>query len=326
MTRSDDQNPARISVCIPAYRAEAFIAVAIESVLAQSYQDWELIVLDNNSPDRTGEIARSYDDPRIRVETNARTLDLADNWNAVASLATGDYLKLLCADDVLYSNCLAEQAAVLDHNPDVSFVACRRDFVASDGEVVLEDRGLVGLIGKLEPEEVVERVVCSGINPIGWPPALLLRRQIFVDVGMFDARWLYPIDLELSLRMLRGGSFVGLRDSLASFRISPDSASSTIANQGRQHRDMLRSVAADPRWNVGRLALCRGLMLSHLEVVKKRLLFAAVNSSRRPLRRLPSLFLSPRGHRGRVGDVGSGPALPAPASALERVSQDEPTS
>ncbi len=293
---------------MPAYRAEAFIGATIESVLAQTHRDWELIVLDNNSPDRTGEIARSYSDPRIRVETNPRTLELADNWNAVTALATGLYLKVLCADDILHPECLAEQVAVLDRHDDVAFVASKRDFIGPDGEVVLQRRGLDGLIGKWEPSEVVDRVVRSGINPIGWPAAMLLRRSVFEEVGGFDTRWLYPIDLELSLRMLGHGSFFGLDSSLASFRISPTSASSTLSNQGSQHRDVLRKVAEDPAWNVGPAALRRGLTLSYVETVKKFLLFAAVNSRWPAVRKLPAVVLRP-GQAKPTGSLASVPPV-----------------
>lgn len=289
-----DHNQTLVSVCIPAYRAESYLASTIDSVLAQTHTNWELIVLDNNSPDRTGEIARSYDDKRIRVERNTTTLEMGDNWNAVSELATAPYLKLLCADDLIHPECLARQAAVLDMDSDVSIVGARRHFIDDEGEVILHSRGLYGLLGKRSPEQVIDHVVRSGINPIGWPAALLFRRDVFVDVGMFDTEWSYPIDLELSLRMLRGGSFHGMEESLASFRISPNSASSVMSNVGAEHRQLLRSLAADPRWTVGRWALWQGLALSHVEVVKKKLLFGAVNSSWQPLRSLPAAVLQPR--------------------------------
>ena len=305
MTRFGNEEQAVISVCIPAYQAEAFIGATIESVIAQTYQDWELIVLDNNSPDRTGLIARSYDDPRIRVETNPATLSMAENWNAVAAMGTGRYLKVLCADDLLHPDCLAEQVAVLERNADVSFVASKRDFIGPDGEVVLERRGLRGLVGRCEADSVVRRVVRSGINPIGWPGAILLRRSIYDQIGGFDTGSRYPIDLELALRMLPHGVFFGLDRPLASFRISPGSASSTLANQGEQHREVLRMVAADPQWSVVDGDLRRGLVLSYVETVKKSLLFAAVNSRWSMVRRLPSLFLQPgrNNHVGRPGET-----------------------
>ena len=302
---------AAVSVCIPAYRAEAFIAATIESVLAQTHHDWELIVLDNNSPDRTGEIARSYGDPRIRVARNDHTLGMADNWNAVAAMATAPYLKVLCADDLLHPDCLAEQVAVLDADPGVALVASRRDFIGETGEVVLRGRGLGGLLGRHDASLVVDRVVRSGINPIGWPAALLFRRSVFEAVGAFDARWLYPIDLDLSLRMLRHGHFHGIERSLASFRISPNSASATMRNEGEQHREMIRAVCDDPRWSIGRYSRARGLALTYLETAKKRLLFGAVNSRWRLVRRAPGLLLGrPPGRSGPPQ-----PAHPAPEVA-----------
>lgn len=282
-----------VSVCVPAYRAEDFLAATIESVLAQSYRNWELVILDNNSPDRTGEIARSYCDPRIKVHTNDETLDLADNWNAVCDLASGDYLKVLCADDLLHPECLSQQVAILDQHQEVSLVASRRDFIGPAGDVVLRDLGLEGLIGPRPARAVVKRVIASGINPLGWPAAMLFRRDVFVAVGGFDRRWLYPLDLELAIRMLGGGSFYGTAASLASFRISPTSASSTMRRHGAQHREMMRTVAEDPRWSISRATLLRGLLWSYVETSRKFLLFWAVNSSWGPLRRLPALFLQP---------------------------------
>ncbi len=296
-----EQNETKVSVCIPAFCAADYLAATMESVLAQTHSNWELIVLDNNSSDRTGQIARSYKDSRITVERNSTTLEMADNWNAVAKLASAPYLKLLCADDLIHPECLAEQVAVLEDNDDISIVGARRHFIDDDGQVVLRDRGLDGLLGTCSPQKVIDQVVGSGINPIGWPAALLFRRDVFVDVGMFDTRWSYPIDLDLSLRMLRGGSFHGLEASLASFRISPNSASSVMPNLGTEHRRLLRTIAADPMWNVDRRTLWRGLAMSHVEVVKKQLLFGAVNSRWAPLRRLPAAVLQPRHRRKKVG-------------------------
>lgn len=292
--RSGAGSPPRVSICVPAHRAERFIGATIRSVLGQSFPHWELIVLDNASPDRTAEIARSFDDPRIRVLANPSTIPLADNWNAVAALATAPYLKLLCADDLIGPDCLAEEVEILDRWPQVAMVACRRDFISVDGEVVLHHRGLDGLLGLQPPDRVVDVVVRSGINPIGWPSALLMRRADFVAVGGFDRRWLHPIDLDLWLRLLSRGALYGLDRSLASFRISADSVTARITDRGFQHRQVLRAFAQESPWEVSRWSLARGAMRSRVEQVRIRLLFAAVNSRRRWVRRLPALVLEGR--------------------------------
>lgn len=324
----------RVSVCVPAYQAERFLAATIESVLAQTFTDWELVILDNASPDRTGEIARSYPDTRIRALSNPGTIPLADNWNTVAAMARAPYLKLLCADDLIEPDCLAHEVDVLDRNPDVAMVASRRHFISADGDVVLRDRGLDGLTGLREPDEVITTVYRSGINPIGWPSALLLRRADFEAVGGFDTRWLHPIDLDLWLRLLSRGSLYGLDRPLASFRISGQSVTARIRDSGAQHREVLRTFAEEGPWEVSRWSLARGGIRSRLEQVRLRLLFAAVNSRHRWARRLPAFVLERRlpGSISAPGptvppisvDGGLGPSAEAPAGPGPQVTPDQP--
>jgi hypothetical protein len=304
-----------VSVCLPAFEAEPYLAATIDSVLAQSLDEWELIILDNGSSDRTGDIARSYDDPRITVRTNPETIPLADNWNAVISLGTAPYVKLLCADDLLAPDCLIRSVEVLERHPDVVMVASRRHFISARGEILLRDRGLEGLLGHNRPADVVERVVRSGINPIGWPSALVVRRADVEAVGGFDARWLHPIDLHLWLRLLSRGTLFGLEESLASFRVSQGSLTARTRDPGAQYRAMIRTFLDESSWEVGRLAAARGRALSRVEQVRVRLLFAAVNSRWRPLRRLPSLLLDRRSTAAPSpgpGVVGGDPAQRSP--------------
>lgn len=289
-----EPRPPKVSVCVPAYKAEAFLSETIESVLSQTFRDWELIVLDNASPDRTGAIARSYDDPRIRVERNAATLSLADNWNAVASMARGEYLKLLCADDPLAPSALAREVEALDRHPKAVMTAVRRDFISASGRCILRNRGLRNLIGLKPAAEVVGKVVRSGVNPIGWPSALLIRRADFEAVGGFDRRWLHPIDLELWLRMLTRGDLYGIDESLVAFRVSSGSVTAQVKGSGQQHRAMLRDFASRSSWPIDRLSLWLGLGRSVLAQVSVWLMFHAVNSRYRLLNELPRLVLEGR--------------------------------
>lgn len=323
-----------VSVCIPAYQAERHLGATIESVLAQTFGDWELIVLDNGSTDSTGAIARFYSsrDPRIRVERNPQTIPLADNWNAVASRAAGRYLKILCADDVLAPECLAAEVDALESHPRAVMVASRRDFIAENGEVVLRARGLQGLEGHRKPAEVVNQVVRSGINPIGWPSALLVSRRAFEAVGGFDPRWLYPIDLDLWLRLLSRGTMVGLGRTLVQFRIRHDAVSAGITDPGAQHRAVIRSFLESSDWSVGRTCRWWGAARSRVEGVRLRLLYRAVNSSWGPVRALPTVVLdrrlpgqtrSPVGARSAApgpiaGPAAGRPVLPAPGAARDR--------
>lgn len=285
-----------VSVCIPAYRAAAHLSDAIESVLAQTYPSWELVIVDNASDDDTGRIAAHYAarDPRIRVVTNPVTVGIADNWNLAVDRAEGHYVKLLPADDILQPECLELQLKDFESHPGTALVASRRDFVDADGTLVLAGRGLHGLLGEVPAAEVVRRVVACGLNPIGEPAAYLFRRDDFFAVGAFDPSLPYPLDLSLAVRLLQRGAFYGQSTALAAFRVRGDSyTAGDIHAQGLEHRILLRRLGNDPRWAIGRLTLWRGLALTFVAGAKRSLLYRAASSRRRALRRLPGLVLRP---------------------------------
>jgi len=113
----------RVSVLMTAYNREAFIADAIESVMAQTFTDFELIIVDDCSSDRTVDIARSYaaKDKRIRVEVNEQNLGQFANRNYAASLARGEFLKFHDSDDLLYPHCLQITIPLLAAYPTAAF-------------------------------------------------------------------------------------------------------------------------------------------------------------------------------------------------------------
>jgi glycosyltransferase involved in cell wall biosynthesis len=110
-----------ISIGMPVYNGENYIAAALDSILAQSFADFELIVSDNASTDATAEICRSYQarDPRIRYYRNPGNLGAAKNHNRVFELSCGKYFKWACHDDVLAPDFLSQCVAVLEQDPSV---------------------------------------------------------------------------------------------------------------------------------------------------------------------------------------------------------------
>src|ERR1035441_10042642 len=96
-----------VSVIIPVRNYEQYIAAAIESILAQEFQDWELIIVDDNSTDRTNEIAAQYQaGEKVRLVRNERRLGQFPTHNWGAEMARGKYLKFFHGDDVMYPHCL----------------------------------------------------------------------------------------------------------------------------------------------------------------------------------------------------------------------------
>ncbi|HIJ77231.1 MAG TPA: glycosyltransferase family 2 protein, partial [Deltaproteobacteria bacterium] len=118
----------KISVCIPTYNYAHYIAPAIESVLNQRLTDFELIILDDCSKDNTEEaVSRFLNDKRVLFEKNERNLGLVANWNKCISMARGEYIKFVFADDMLASQeVLGLMAGILDSDPSVTLVASAR--------------------------------------------------------------------------------------------------------------------------------------------------------------------------------------------------------
>jgi glycosyltransferase involved in cell wall biosynthesis len=263
-----------VSVCIPVYKGERFLAETIRSVLAQTYRDFELVVLDNASPDRSGAIARSFGDPRIRVERNATTLSQPDNWNRVLELARAPLVKVVCADDLLHPRCLEFQVGPMEADPGLAVVASRRHMIDEESRVIVPRRGLGGLTGVRTGVEVARRVVRNGANPIGEPGGVLFRRDDFFAAGGWRPDRRFVMDLDLWMRLLEYGEFLGLPESLAAFRIGRGSVSAENEQAiYAEQRLLLEEVGESPHFQVRGLDLTVGRLLAPVGRARRRVLF-----------------------------------------------------
>jgi glycosyltransferase involved in cell wall biosynthesis len=159
-----------------AYNREKYIAQAIESVLAQTFTDFELLVVDDYSRDATVAIAQSYtSDPRVRVYVNERNLGQFPNRNYAASLARGKFLKYHDSDDFMYPHCLEVMVRSLDAEPEAAFaVSCFKRWVGGPCPVLST------------PVTTYQRDLL-GAEGIMWtsPGEWLLRTEAIRDLGAF---------------------------------------------------------------------------------------------------------------------------------------------
>lgn len=125
-----------VSIGVPAYNAEPFLDATLESILSQTHPDLEVIVSDNASTDRTGEIAQAWSrrDSRIRYVRNERNVGLVRNYNRLVHLASGRFFKWAGADDVIEPDFVRRSLAVFAREPDVVLVATRVSLVGADGQ------------------------------------------------------------------------------------------------------------------------------------------------------------------------------------------------
>jgi len=137
-----------VSIGLPVHNGENFIEAAIDSILGQTFTDFELIISDNASTDRTAAICRSYleRDSRVRFYRNERNLGAAPNLNRVFELATGTYFKWMMHDDVLAPDFLATSVAALEADPDALLCYSALDIIDERGDVTaVDDNHLPGL-------------------------------------------------------------------------------------------------------------------------------------------------------------------------------------
>lgn len=237
-----------ISICIPAYNNEHFIGSTLESVLHQTCSNFEIIVTDDHSTDRTISVVKKFGDQRIRLVENRANLGIAGNWNKALSLATGKYVKVMGADDLLYPDCLHRQIEALEKpaNAGAVLAICNRDVINANGQIVLQRRSRFpsGLNGG---KELIRNCVRWGANLIGEPVVGLFKRDVLSKSGMFDPSNPYMIDLAFWAELLKHGDAFMEQRRLAAFRISANSVSAKLGlKQAAYDRSFFRKMRADP--------------------------------------------------------------------------------
>jgi glycosyltransferase involved in cell wall biosynthesis len=264
-----------ISVVVPTYNNADVVAQTLESIIRQSFGDFELIISDHASTDDTWDIVSTYsDDPRVRLLRTERGGGAQRNWNRVTDEARGHWVKLVCGDDLLHPTCLEQQLAAAQANPGVSVVSCRRDIIDANSQILLRNRGLPGLAGRVPAASAVRANVRSGGNIFGEPACALMDRDVVHAVGGWSTTAEYLIDADLYVRVLGHGDLYALPTSLAAFRVSATQWSVTLAtDQARQTADFYRQVAADMPHAVTPADLRRGIAGAYGAAVGRRLAY-----------------------------------------------------
>ena len=175
-----------VSFVVPCYRLAHLLGECVRSILAQSYDDFEVVIMDDCSPDETGAIARAFRDPRVRYIRNDINLGHLRNYNHGLELARGQYLWLISADDVLCgSHALARFVEILDLHPEVGFVFSPA--VRFDGRI---GHGLNGDHGRVDrvfpPGGFLSELLKANCVPT---PSVLARARCYQQAGYF------PLDL-----------------------------------------------------------------------------------------------------------------------------------
>lgn len=211
------KNPT-VSVVMAVYNTEKYLAQAVESILNQTFGNFEFIIIDDGSTDGSLKILEAYaaKDKRICL-ISRENQGISRTRNELLAKAKGEFLAVMDSDDIALPERLARQVEFLEHNRDVVGVGCARE--------VIDEKGRL-LICAEEPEDNdrIQQSMLAGFCSICNPSAMI-RRSSLIEVGGYDEALAPSEDLDLWLRLGEVGKLANLKDKLLKYRIHNKSAS-----------------------------------------------------------------------------------------------------
>jgi glycosyltransferase involved in cell wall biosynthesis len=202
----------RVSVLMAVWNSAGVVGRAVDSILRQSYPDWELLVVDDASTDETALVLQAVErrEPRVRVLRNRSNLGLAGALNRGWNEARGDLIARMDADDTSHPERLAHQVRFLDAHPEVAVLG-------SGAEMVDDDGHFLGLAVRPEcHEELAARMYRE--SPF-LHPSVMFRRSFLAAMDGYDERLRRAQDLDLWLRAYRRFRFHNLQKPLITYRL-----------------------------------------------------------------------------------------------------------
>lgn len=201
----------KVSVVLPTYNNETYLKDAIDSIIQQTFTDFELIIVDDGSTDKTHSILSAYNDPRMVIITNQENMGVPSSVNRGLEKAQGEYVARMDGDDVSSLNRFALQVSFLDDHPHIGVVGGQRQYIDETGK--LYDCPIrVALVHNL----IVWRVFLGA--PF-WHPSTMIRKKLFDDYGFYNTNFYYGSDLELWLRLLTKTQFANLDEDILLYRV-----------------------------------------------------------------------------------------------------------
>lgn len=234
-----------VSICIPTYNGEAFLQEALDSVMAQTYTNLEIIVSDDASTDRSWEMVERFREsvPFPIYQFAHKPRGIGANWNNTIRKAHGKYIKFLFQDDVLEPACVEKMVDFLEANPDFGLVACKRNFIIQEPRVQEIDKFVSkyqNLQSQFENDEEYLAInknlfkrndfMMPPHNKIGEPPTVMFPKDIVKDVGFFDENLKQILDYVFYYRLLKKYPIAILYEPLVRFRIHVDQATNINRN------------------------------------------------------------------------------------------------
>ncbi len=220
--RSQNTHTPKVSVLLCAYNGERFIRQALQSIYDQTYQDFEVVIVDDASNDATPEILREMKDSRTVIYRNAENQGLTKSLNIGLRFCRGEYVARMDADDVSHERRFEKEVEVLDTHPRCLAVGTWCHRIDEEGRIV----------GQWKPrttsEEIRERLMTTNAVVHG---SAMIRRAALVQAGGYDDSYEYAQDYDLWLRLSERGDILNVPEHLYSLRSSSEAISTRLTSE-----------------------------------------------------------------------------------------------
>ena len=205
-----------ISVLLPVYNAEKYLGETLQSLLNQTFKNFEIVLMDDGSTDRSVEIAEKFQDPRIKIYRNPENLGLVATLNRGLELSTGEFIARIDADDIALPERLEKQLSFMKTHPDCILLASDRALIDENGIA------LPSFTSQPRDPEIISWKLLTG-NFITHPSVML--KKSLLPQNLFQEDYKHAEDYAAWLTICNLGTFQFLNERLIKYRLHPKSIS-----------------------------------------------------------------------------------------------------
>ena len=226
----------KVTVIIPSYNHAKFIAEAIQSVLDQTYQDFDILICDDASIDNSVEIIKQFNDPRITLIVNENNMGACYGHNLMIRQSHGEYIALINSDDVWLPNKLAIQVEFLETHPQYAAVFSDVGFIKEDGMEFLDYRCYDWFSSNPKKTRYEWLRSFFDLENHLAHPTVLIKKAVYEKIGLYNPLLSLTPDFEMWVRVLPYYDIYVLPEKLARFRIlegNKNASAPTICNASR---------------------------------------------------------------------------------------------
>lgn len=227
-----------ISVLMPVYNPGSYLRGAIDSILNQTFSDFEFLIINDGSTDESLDIIASYSDPRIKVINNQKNLGLSPSLNRAAMMARGKYLARMDADDVTLPDRFQRQVSYLEKHSEVGVLGGSIRIIDERGDMLLQ-------VPPVPYEPIAVQWEMLFRNPM-IHPTIMMRRGLYQQVGGYASARILSEDYDLWRRLIKITQLANLREVIHYYRMHPGSVTATrLSEQKRMSNKVTQKVISD---------------------------------------------------------------------------------